>query len=117
MKRYRIILTLWSLLFAVAMQAQITQVSGTVSDENDPLIGAVVCEVDGNGRVIESAITDINGNFSMKIKNPKDKIQFSYVGYKKMTLPINKTVYDVVLESEGQLKEVTVTAKKRLRGN
>ena len=104
-------------MFAVAMQAQITQVSGTVSDENDPLIGAVVCEVDGNGRVIESAITDINGNFSMKIKNPKDKIQFSYVGYKKMTLPINKTVYDVVMESEGQLKEVTVTAKKRLRGN
>ena len=117
MKRYRLIITLWSLLFAVAMQAQITQVSGTVSDETDPLIGAVVCEVDGNGRVIESAITDINGNFSMKIRNPKDKIKFSYVGYKTQTLPINKTVYDIVMESEGQLKEVTVVAKKRLKGN
>ena len=104
-------------MFAVAMQAQITQVSGTVSDETDPLIGAVVCEVDGNGRVIESAITDINGNFSMKIRNPKDKIKFSYVGYKTQTLPINKTVYDIVMESEGQLKEVTVVAKKRLKGN
>ena len=89
-------------------------VSGTVTDEYGGLIGASVCEIDGSGRIIESTITDFNGNFSMKIRNDKDKIRFSYVGLKTQTLPLDKTVYKVHMKSETQLKEVTVTSKKRL---
>ena len=117
MKKYRLITTLWAILLGVAVQAQITQVSGTVSDETEPLIGAVICEIDGNGRIIENAVTDINGNFTMKIKNPKDKIRFSYVGYQTVSFPINKTVYNIVLENEGLLDEVVVVSSKRRRGN
>ena len=117
MKIFRTIITLWALFLAMGMQAQITSVSGTVSDEEEPLIGATVCEIDATGRIIESAITDINGNFSMKIKNTKDKIRFSYVGYETQTLPINKTVYNVVLDVKGQLETVTVVSKRRLKGN
>ncbi len=32
---------------------EITSVHGTVSDDLEPLIGAAVCEIDGNGRIIE----------------------------------------------------------------
>ncbi|MBR6263369.1 MAG: SusC/RagA family TonB-linked outer membrane protein [Prevotella sp.] len=96
---------------------EITSVHGTVSDDLEPLIGAAVCEIDGNGRIIESAVTDLNGNFTMKIQNPKDKIRFSYVGMKTVTLPINKTTYDIKLESAAQLQEVTVVSKRRAKGN
>ncbi|MBO7139770.1 MAG: SusC/RagA family TonB-linked outer membrane protein [Prevotella sp.] len=112
-----IILTL-ALLFSVAASAQdITSVHGTVSDEIGGLMGATVCEIDGTGRIINSAVTDLNGNFTMKVKNSKDKIRFSYVGMTTQTLPINKTTYTIHMKSATTLKEVTVKSKKRAQGN
>ena len=112
-----VILTL-ALLLSTAISAQnITSVHGTLSDDMGPLMGATVCEIDANGRIIESAVTDLNGNFTMKVRNMKDKIRFSYVGLKTVTLPINKTTYVMTLQSATKLKEVTVTSKKRMQGN
>ena len=107
-----------TLLCMVAMgaSAQITAIHGTVTDEFGELTGASVCEVDGSGRIIEATVTDINGNFSMKISNPKDKVRFSYVGFKTITLPIDREEYEVKMKSETNLKEVTVVAKRRLNG-
>ena len=107
-----------ALLLATAAGAQtITSVHGTISDDMGPLMGATVVEIDGNGRIIESALTDLNGNFTMKVRNDKDKIRFSYVGLKTVTLPINKTTFNLKLESATQLKEVVVKSKKRATGN
>ena len=102
---------------ALTVSAQISSVHGTISDDVEPLIGATVCEIDANGRIIESAVTDLNGNFTMKIQNPKDKIRFSYVGLKTVTLPIDRTTYDIKMESATSLQEVTVVSKRRARGN
>ena len=67
--------------------AQITSVHGTVSDDMGPLMAAVVCEIDNNGRIIESAVTDMNGNFTMRVRDAKkNKIQFQYVGLKTLVL-------------------------------
>ena len=110
-----IVLSLLCLL-AMGATAQITAVHGTVSDEFGEITGASVCEIDGSGRIIEATVTDINGNFSMKIRNPKDKIRFSYVGCKAQTLPIDRDEYTITLKSETNLKEVTVVAKRRLNG-
>ena len=104
-------------IFVGMASAQITSIHGTVSDEFGGVIGATVCEIDGNGRIIESAVTDMNGNFTMKIKNAKDKVRFSYVGLKTQTLPINKTTYNIKMESATVLKEVTVKSKRRMKGN
>ena len=113
-----IILTLLALAVTIDLHAQaITSVHGTVSDDLEPLIGATVCEIDANGRIIESAITDLNGNFTMKVQNQKDKIRFSYVGMKTITLPINKTTYEITMESATSLQEVTVVSKRRAKGN
>ncbi len=112
-----IILTL-ALTFASAMQAQdITSVHGTVSDELGGLMGATVCEIDANGRIINSAVTDLNGNFTMKVKNPKDKIRFTYVGMAQQVLPINKTTFNIHMKSVTTIKEVVVKSKKRAQGN
>ena len=118
MRTLKSIIIVLALLVSTVVQAQtITSVRGTISDEMGPLMGATVCEIDGNGRIIESTVTDLNGNFTMKVKNQKDRIRFSFVGMKTLTLPINKTTYNVNLESATTLKEVTVKAKRRVIGN
>ena len=112
-----VIMTL-ALLLSTTLSAQnITSVHGTLSDDMGPLMGATVCEIDATGRIIESAITDLNGNFTMKVRNTKDKIRFSYVGLKTVTMPINKTTYVLKMQSATKLKEVTVTSKRRMQGN
>ena len=55
-------------------------ISGTVVDAAGPLFGATVCEIAFNGRIVESTVTDSLGMFSIKIKNPQDRLRFSYVG-------------------------------------
>ena len=118
MKKLKSIILTLALLFAVVAGAQdITSVHGTVSDEMGGLMGATVCEIDGTGRIINSAVTDLNGNFTMKVKNSKDKIRFSYVGMSTQTLPINKTTFNIHMKSATTLKEVTVKSKKRAQGN
>ena len=110
----RHILTVCLALFALQASAQVSSVHGTVSDEYGPITGAVVCEIDGNGRIIESATTDINGNFSMKVSNSRDKLRFSYVGCTTRTMAIDRDEYAITLKSENNIKEVTVVAKHRL---
>lgn len=112
-----IIMTMALLLTTTAGAQTITSVHGTISDDMGPLMGATVVEIDGTGRIIESALTDLNGNFTMKVRNSKDKIRFSYVGLKTVTLPINKTTFNLKMESATQLKEVVVKSKKRATGN
>ncbi len=107
-----------ALVATIGLRAQtITSVHGTLSDDMGPLMGATVCEIDGTGRIINSALTDLNGNFTMKVKNTKDKIRFSYVGLKTQTLPIDRTTYKIKLTSATTLKEVTIKSKRRVTGS
>ena len=92
-------------------------ISGTVTDSYGAVIGANVVEIDAANRIQASAVTDINGNFSFKLKNPKDKIRFSYVGYKTVVKPINQLRYQITMSDEEQLDEVVVVSKKRAQGS
>ena len=106
------------LLSFVAAKAQITAVSGTVSDEMGPLMAVAVCEVDANGRIIESTVTDMNGNFNMRIRDSKkNKLKFQYVGMKPQILSINKEVYKITMVSDMVLDVVEVKAQRRMGGN
>ena len=64
-------------------------VTGNVSDDIEGLMMANVTEVDASNRIVSHTSTDINGNFSFRIKNPKNKIRVSYSGYQTVTVPIN----------------------------
>ena len=92
-------------------------ISGTVTDDFGPVMRANVVEIDAANRIVASAVTDMSGNFSFKLKNPKDKLRITYVGYKTVTLPFNKTNYKVRMQDATQIKEVTVTAKKKTQGS
>ena len=97
-------------------QAQISRVSGTVSDEFDVLPGASVAEVDASNRIVNATVSDMNGNFVLPIKSAKNKLRISFMGYKTVLLPINKTAFKVTMEDNTkQMKEVKIVAKKKLQ--
>ena len=104
------------LIFAQAQKAG-DIISGSVTDAFGPVMMANVVELDAANRIVASTVTDMNGNFSFKLKNPKDKLRISFVGYKTVTLPFNKTKYAVKMTDATQIKEVTVTSKRRAQGS
>ena len=116
-KRYITIIIALMAVTIISAQEAITSVHGNVSDEMGPLMGATVCEIDGNGRIIESAVTDLNGNFTMKVRHQKDKIRFSYVGMKTVTQAINKTNYKIVMTDNTTIAPVTIKSQRRVGGN
>jgi hypothetical protein len=56
-------------------------ITGNVADAIEPLMMVNVVEVDEAGRFVEATKTDMNGDFSMRVKNTNDKLQISYIGY------------------------------------
>ena len=92
---------------------KIKMVSGTVSDADGPCWMANVVEVDKQNRIVGHVATDSLGHFTLKVVNPKDKIQISYIGTKTMTLDINKEKYNIILESAKP--EMTVEELNKLK--
>ena len=92
-------------------------ISGTVTDNMGPVMMANVVEIDASNRIMASAVTDMNGHFSFKLKNPKDKLRVSFVGYKTVTLPLNKTTFSIKMSDATQIREVTVTSSKKAQGS
>ena len=90
------------------------KISGIVSDEMGPLWGATVCEVNEQGHIVASTITDFNGNFVLKVVDPKDRIRISYVGLRTVMLNIDKKKYNVMMESAITLRPVPITSKIRI---
>lgn len=119
MRRVLLLGALQLSLFNGAALAQVAGdiVSGTVSDAIGPIMMANVVEIDRANRIVSSTQTDMNGNFSFKIKDPKNKLRFSYVGCETKTVAINSTTYNIVLEDRTALKEVTVVSKRRAGGS
>ncbi len=104
------------MLVTTLAQAQITRVSGTVSDDFDVLPGASVAEIDASNRIVNATVTDMNGNFVLPVKSAKNKLRISYMGYKTQVLPINKPTFKIQLEDNTRtMNVVQVVAKKKLQ--
>lgn len=91
-------------------------VRGTVisASDKEPIIGATVMEMNTENRVVASAITNLDGNFSILVSNSKNTLSISYVGYKKQQVTIgNQTAIKIALQEMGQLREVEVKAKPK----
>ena len=89
------------------------KVTGTVKDETGALIGANVVEIDGYGRIVGSTITDFNGNFALKVKNPQNKIRVSFVGMKTNTVDIASNNLEIKLEPNTVITPIQVTGVHR----
>ena len=87
-------------------------IKGTVKGhEGQALQKATVVETDEYGRIVATGITDSNGNFSLKVVNPKHKVRVSYVGYKSASLNINGNTYNVKLEPATTFEAVQVKGR------
>jgi hypothetical protein len=65
-----------SALSVFAQNASDNIIRGKVySAHEGGLIGANVIEIDQNNRIYSSAVTDYNGDFSMKFKNTANKLK------------------------------------------
>ncbi len=110
----RLIILIFSFFNIMMAMAQEARISGTVNDAMGPVMMCNVVEIDGNNRIVSSAQTDFNGNFAMTIKNAKNKLRVSYVGMKTQVLSIGtRTKFNITLQDQTTLKEVTVTAKRK----
>lgn len=90
-----------------------TTISGYIYDNQGPMIGVNVTEVDAANRYVAYAVSDVNGNFSFKIQNPKNRIRVACVGYQVQFLPIKGTSYTIKMVETTTLKEIVVTTKTR----
>ncbi|MGI6219066.1 MAG: SusC/RagA family TonB-linked outer membrane protein [Bacteroidaceae bacterium] len=114
------------LLFAIFCSSQLllwaqddaadNMVRGTVTSKADglPMMQVNVTEVDANNRIFSATVTDMNGEFSMKIKNPKNSLQFKYIGYKTVTrgMSSGERVFNIEMEEDNMLETVSITAKR-----
>ena len=100
--------------FTAFSTAQEARISGIITDSSGPVMLCNVVEVDANNRNVSYTQTDLNGNFSMTVKNTKNKLKVSYVGSKTVLLPIgNRTKFNIKLQDENVIQTVTVTAKRK----
>ena len=103
-----------------AMTVMAGTIKGTITDRQtrEPLTGATV-QIAGT---TQGAIADIDGNYSLDVKNGTYTLSIKYVGYKDIVMNNVKTgnadvVLNFELESDAQaLGEVSVVARKNLEG-
>jgi len=96
------------------------RISGRVWNPQDgPAMMANVLEVDANNRIQASTTTDMNGNFSMMIKNTNDVLKVNYIGYRQWEAKIGGTsIFKIQLERNAkQLVGVKVIGARKVRSN
>jgi TonB-linked SusC/RagA family outer membrane protein len=121
MKKLIRILALTPVVAMLAVASALAQdkilIRGKVTDKGEPLAGVSVAEKDKDNRIVGGAQTDMNGNFSLTVRNATgQQLVFSFMGYKSQTVAIgNKAVINVQLEeSTVDIDEVVISAKKRV---
>lgn len=108
------------LLTLSTMAAMAGTIKGTVIDKQtkEPLTGATV-QIAGTTR---GAVADVDGNYTLEVKNGTYTIAVRYIGYKDIQMNgvrvgRGELVLNFEMESDAQtLGEVSVTAKKNLEG-
>ena len=123
LKRMRSFLVLVMLFIAVTMSAQVTTatMSGKVTAQDEPIIGATVVAVHEPSGTRYGTVTNVSGQFNlqgMRTGGPY-KVEISYVGYQtaiykgiNLLLGENYVLNVSLKESSELLDEVVVTASK-----
>lgn len=112
--RKLLVLSLFLLSVTTAFPQEGNIVTGKIYDDEGPLVMVNVLEVDNNNRIVAATQSDINGQFSLRIKNKADFIRVTYIGYKPKSVPIgDKKFFDIKMEMDNTLlQEAVVSATK-----
>lgn len=89
-------------------------VRGSVTDKEtgDAIPGATIMEYDENKRIVSGTITDLNGNYTLKVSNKEVFVGYSFIGYISQEIQLNgRNMMNVELEPEAYgIDEVVVVA-------
>lgn len=101
-------------------KAHSQEIKGKVVDtQGEPLIGASIRVVDGKekvGKLSLGTVTDVNGDYVLKIPNLNFSVEIRYIGYANQIIPLSDTnalVRIVLQESGTELSEVVITGMTR----
>lgn len=89
----------------------------TAAIDKLPLLGANVLLVNKDGRVVGNAVTDMDGNYSMRVETRAgDNLVATYIGMKKATIPVKgKMTINIVMQDETVMLEgATIVGNKRV---
>ena len=104
------------LLFACSLGLQAQQIKGKVTSSDAGTLPSVSVRIEGSAT---GTVTDINGNYSIKVPNKQAVLRFTYIGYVNTKVTVGeKTIINVILMPDlTSLNEVVVigygTQKKR----
>ncbi len=109
MKKISVLIVFLAVLGLQLAQAQVRQITGTVTSAEDgsPLPGVQIVVV---GTTI-GAITDVDGNYAINVPEDAEQLQFTFVGLTTQTIDIEgRSEIDVVMEEDLQaIGEIIVT--------
>ncbi|MCF8222528.1 MAG: TonB-dependent receptor [Bacteroidales bacterium] len=114
MKKITIILSVLLLMGSLALHAQTRQVSGTVTsaEDNEPIPGVSIYV---KGSTVGTT-SDIEGRYTLEVPEDATTIVFSFVGMKKLEMPIEGSVVNAALQPDVLgLEEVMVVAYGRVK--
>ena len=83
---------------------------GTVRDGAGPLIGATICEIDEQGRIIKSTVSDINGRFNLLVNSPQHKFRINHIGFDTVTLDYSKKKLDIVMQPKNSWRVIPLNS-------
>ena len=112
-----VILLLAAFAFIHASAQQQSVVRGRIYDSSDQttIVGANIIEFDSEDRVVNGAVSNVNGDFVLQMRNPSNAVRISVIGYEIQEITpdfVNPMTINLA-PSTVQFEEVTVTAVAR----
>lgn len=91
-------------------------ISGVVRDSSGPMEMVIITEMKSKDDIVSSAVTDIEGHFSLRLGNPEDFLDVDCFGYYLVKSQISGSQYDIFLVRDPKinnkaLEEYSKTAK------
>lgn len=92
-------------------------IKGRIIDkvEKIPVIGANVVEYDKDNRIINGTITNVNGDFVLRLKSASNTVKVTVIGYeaKELDLDFSNNIVVELAPTSLELDEVTITAEDK----
>ena len=85
------------LIMAQSERTLVVQGTITAAIDDEPLIAVNVSEVNPSNRVVNGVTSDFNGHYVIRMKDPNNRLVFSYMGFKTQTVKVgsNRSTYKI----------------------
>ncbi len=111
-KSFILLLAAFSFIQASAQQ---NVVRGRIYDMSDrtTIVGANIIEYDSDERVVNGAVSNVNGDFVLQMQNPENTVRISMIGYEiqEITPDFSAPMVVELRSTTVEFEEVTITVR------